>query len=175
VAGIAAISLAVAGILVMNVMLVAVTQRTAEIGLLKALGARGATIRDAFLAEAAMISLVGALTGLGAFTFRYAQGLSYLSNDPKACTNCHIMNEQFALSQTTINLPIALKPFDLGLAEAVFLLIMLVHSLISANLVSFAGGSHKHSFYINFAIITWISTVTAIVTQLMLDKVLNLS
>jgi len=65
VAGIAAISLAVAGILVMNVMLVAVTQRTAEIGLLKALGARGATIRDAFLAEAAMISLVGALTGYG--------------------------------------------------------------------------------------------------------------
>ena len=65
VAGIAAISLAVAGILVMNVMLVAVTQRTAEIGLLKALGARGATIRDAFLAEAAMISLAGALTGYG--------------------------------------------------------------------------------------------------------------
>jgi len=65
VAGIAAISLAVAGILVMNVMLVAVTQRTAEIGLLKALGARGATVRDAFLAEAAMISLAGALTGYG--------------------------------------------------------------------------------------------------------------
>ena len=65
VAGIAAISLAVAGILVMNVMLVAVTQRTAEIGLLKALGARSASIRDAFLAEAAMISLVGALTGYG--------------------------------------------------------------------------------------------------------------
>lgn len=65
VAGIAAISLAVAGILVMNVMLVAVTQRTGEIGLLKALGARGATIRHAFLAEAAMISLAGALTGYG--------------------------------------------------------------------------------------------------------------
>jgi putative ABC transport system permease protein len=65
VAGIAAISLAVAGILVMNVMLVAVTQRTGEIGLLKALGARGATIRNAFMAEAAMLSLVGALTGYG--------------------------------------------------------------------------------------------------------------
>jgi putative ABC transport system permease protein len=65
VAGIAAISLAVAGILVMNVMLVAVTQRTGEIGLLKALGARGDTIRNAFMAEAAMLSLVGALTGYG--------------------------------------------------------------------------------------------------------------
>src|SRR5512134_1024473 len=63
VAGIAAISLAVAGILVMNVMLVSVTQRTAEIGLLKALGATGNTIRMAFLTEASMLSLAGALLG----------------------------------------------------------------------------------------------------------------
>ena len=63
VAGIAAISLAVAGILVMNVMLVSVTQRTPEIGLLKALGATGATIRAAFLTEAAMLSLAGAALG----------------------------------------------------------------------------------------------------------------
>ena len=65
VAGIAAISLAVAGILVMNVMLVSVAQRTAEIGLLKALGATGGAIRNAFLAEAAMLSLAGAIVGYG--------------------------------------------------------------------------------------------------------------
>jgi putative ABC transport system permease protein len=47
----------------MNVMLVSVTQRTAEIGLLKALGATGATIRNAFLTEAAMLSVAGALLG----------------------------------------------------------------------------------------------------------------
>ena len=75
VAGIAAISLAVAGILVMNVMLVAVTQRTGEIGLLKALGARGNTIRRAFLTEALMLSLLGAVLGyllgqFGAFAIR---------------------------------------------------------------------------------------------------------
>ncbi len=63
VAGIAAISLAVAGILVMNVMLVSVAQRTAEIGLLKALGATGRTIRLLFLTEAAMLSLAGAVAG----------------------------------------------------------------------------------------------------------------
>ncbi len=63
VAGIAAISLAVAGILVMNVMLVSVTQRTAEIGLLKALGATGSGIRLVFLTEAAMLSLTGAIVG----------------------------------------------------------------------------------------------------------------
>ncbi len=77
VAGIAAISLAVAGILVMNVMLVAVTQRTGEIGLLKALGAEGAAIRNAFLAEAALLSAAGAVAGYllgqaGAFALRTA-------------------------------------------------------------------------------------------------------
>ncbi len=64
VAGIGGISLAVAGILVMNVMLVAVSQRTAEIGLLKALGAPARQIQMLFLAEAAMLSLLGALLGV---------------------------------------------------------------------------------------------------------------
>jgi putative ABC transport system permease protein len=75
VAGIAAISLAVAGILVMNVMLVSVTQRRAEIGLMKALGGSGGTIRGLFLVEAALLSAAGALGGfalghLGALLIR---------------------------------------------------------------------------------------------------------
>ena len=63
VAGIAAISLAVAGILIMNVMLVAVAQRTAEIGLLKALGASARSVQRLFVAEATVLSLLGALLG----------------------------------------------------------------------------------------------------------------
>src|SRR5262249_6705004 len=39
--------------------------------------------------------LAGVALGTGAFTVRYAEGLSYLSNDPKACVNCHIMREQY--------------------------------------------------------------------------------
>ena len=62
--GIAAISLAVAGILIMNVMLVAVSQRTAEIGLLKALGARQSHIIQLILSEAIMLSALGAVIGL---------------------------------------------------------------------------------------------------------------
>lgn len=65
IAGIAAISLAVAGILVMNVMLVSVTQRTAEIGLLKALGATTAAVQQLFLFEALLLSVAGAVVGLG--------------------------------------------------------------------------------------------------------------
>ena len=64
VGGIAAISLAVAGILIMNVMLVAVSQRTAEIGLLKALGASPRQIIILILTEAMMLSALGAGTGL---------------------------------------------------------------------------------------------------------------
>lgn len=39
-------------------------------------------------------ALAGVLIGLVGFTFDYAQGLSYLSNDPAACANCHVMREQ---------------------------------------------------------------------------------
>ena len=64
VGGIAAISLAVAGVLIMNVMLIAVAQRVKEIGLLKALGAPSAQIRRLFFAEAALLSGVGSIAGL---------------------------------------------------------------------------------------------------------------
>ena len=64
VTGIAAISLAVAGILIMNVMLIAVSQRTAEIGLLKAVGAPSGQILRLFLSESALLSLTGAAGGL---------------------------------------------------------------------------------------------------------------
>lgn len=37
----------------------------------------------------------GSLLGAGAFTFHYAEGGSYLSEDPKACVNCHIMRPQY--------------------------------------------------------------------------------
>lgn len=63
--GIAAISLIVAGVLIMNVMLVSVSQRTAEVGLLKALGAPSNQILKLFLTEAFLLSISGAIVGLG--------------------------------------------------------------------------------------------------------------
>jgi cytochrome c nitrite reductase small subunit len=38
---------------------------------------------------------VGLALGVGAYTFVYARGASYLTNDPRACMNCHVMREQF--------------------------------------------------------------------------------
>lgn len=39
---------------------------------------------------------LGLLIGLGGYTFIYARGASYLTNDPNACVNCHVMQEQFS-------------------------------------------------------------------------------
>ena len=64
VAAIAAISLVVGGIVIMNIMLVSVTERTREIGVRKALGAKRRDILMQFLIESAVLSLVGGLIGV---------------------------------------------------------------------------------------------------------------
>ena len=38
---------------------------------------------------------IGVLVGLGAFTFHYAEGFSYFSDDPRACANCHVMIDHY--------------------------------------------------------------------------------
>src|SRR6185503_13618775 len=42
----------------------------------------------------ALGTIVGLAIGIGAYTFVYARGASYMTNDPNACANCHIMREQ---------------------------------------------------------------------------------
>jgi cytochrome c nitrite reductase small subunit len=42
-----------------------------------------------------LIVAVGLAVGIGAYTFVYARGASYLTNDPAACVNCHVMREQY--------------------------------------------------------------------------------
>jgi putative ABC transport system permease protein len=64
VGGIAAISLAVAGILIMNVMMISVSQRKTEIGLLKAIGSPRNQILRLFLSESAVLSLIGSFLGV---------------------------------------------------------------------------------------------------------------
>jgi cytochrome c nitrite reductase small subunit len=49
-------------------------------------------MRPAPALAAAMIGIAG---GLGVVTFDYAEGLSYLSNEPTACVNCHVMNDMY--------------------------------------------------------------------------------
>ncbi|MGI8664767.1 MAG: ABC transporter permease [Jatrophihabitans sp.] len=88
-AGIAALSLLVGGIGVMNIMLVSVTERTREIGLRKALGARPAVIRRQFLVEASLLGVAGGLLGAG---------LGIVA----ALVVPHFINDPIAISPTAI-------------------------------------------------------------------------
>ncbi len=54
----------------------------------------GASTRSA-MAAVVLGALAGAFSGAAAYTAHFAKATSYLSNDPKACVNCHIMNEQY--------------------------------------------------------------------------------
>ena len=55
-------------------------------------GPRGRSVSALAIAVAAVLGVLG---GLGAFTFGYGDGAAYMTNDPEACTQCHVMQEQY--------------------------------------------------------------------------------
>lgn len=52
-------------------------------------------VASAGFLSVAFAFVLGVLGGVGAFTFGYGRGASYLSNDPRACANCHVMQDHF--------------------------------------------------------------------------------
>jgi cytochrome c nitrite reductase small subunit len=57
---------------------------------------RSMTYRQGSVTVVLLAALLGAMVGIGVFTFGYAQGGAYMTNDPKACANCHVMHSQFS-------------------------------------------------------------------------------
>ncbi len=90
-AGIAAISLVVGGIGIMNIMLVSVTERTREIGVRKSLGAKERTIMEQFVIEAAATSALGGLIGIG---------LGYLLSAAATAVVARLMGEALTVAPT---------------------------------------------------------------------------
>jgi cytochrome c nitrite reductase small subunit len=67
--------------------------------------------------EVGLAVAVGLAAGVGGYTFRYAEGLSYFSTDPKACVNCHIMRPEFEAWQRSSHHAVA-KCIDCHLPHA---------------------------------------------------------
>lgn len=98
--GIAAISLVVGGIGIMNIMLVSVTERTREIGLRKALGARKPDILIQFLVESSLLSLIGGIVGITlGWTLAFVVGLIAAAN----ATDFHPSVSLFSILLATIS------------------------------------------------------------------------
>ncbi len=90
-AGIAAISLVVGGIGIMNIMLVSVTERTREIGVRKSLGAKERTIMEQFVIEAAVTSALGGIIGIG---------LGYLLSAAATVAAARLLGEALTVAPT---------------------------------------------------------------------------
>jgi putative ABC transport system permease protein len=100
---IASISLLVAGVGIMNIMTVSVMERTREIGILKAIGAKSRTVLSMFLAEAALIGIIGGLIGI-----LTGYGLSYAL--AYALTGFVQPQNQGSVFQTPETQPISINP-----------------------------------------------------------------
>ncbi len=71
-----------------------------------------------------------------------------------------------------IKIPLLSAKFPLQTANIVFLSLLIIHALVSSYMIRVVSGSHKHSIYLHFSMLSWIGIVVAYITQSMIGKIL---
>lgn len=71
-----------------------------------------------------------------------------------------------------IKIPLLSAKFPIATASVVFLLLLIIHALVSSYMIKVVSGSHKHSIYLHFSMLTWIGLVVAYLTQSIIGKIL---
>ncbi len=72
-----------------------------------------------------------------------------------------------------IHIPLLSAHFPIHTANVIFLMLLVVHALISSMIIKIVSGSHKHSIYLHFAMLVWIGIIAAYVTNWAISKVLT--
>jgi len=75
--------------------------------------------------------------------------------------------------QQYIKIPLLSAKFPLQTANVIFLLLIVIHALVSAMLIKVVSGSHKHSIYLHFSMLVWIGMTVAYLTNWLVGKVLS--
>jgi len=118
-AGIAAISLLVAGVGIMNIMIVSLMERTREIGILKALGMKNRTVLAIFLSEAVLIGVMGAVFGIGlGWVLANVAARVFTGGGFSAATGQEVAQSGFAINPV-LTPTVMLGAFAFGIAVSV--------------------------------------------------------
>ncbi len=72
-----------------------------------------------------------------------------------------------------IKIPLLSAKFPIATANVVFLMLLIIHAFVSAMMIKVVSGSHKHSMYLHFSMLSWIGIIVAYLTNQIIGKVLG--
>lgn len=132
--GVGGVALLIAAFGVANTMMMATLERTSEIGLMKAIGARDRDVLLIFLIEAALVGLAGGIVGCGAALFLQQQINDFVQQAPAGNNQLNLPFDPTSISGDLMIIPVELLLFATGLATVVGVLAGLIPALRAARM-----------------------------------------